>query len=157
MNKAAAAAITAVLLFAAIAAGIALRPKKETVKTAAAIRSGNVNLVCEDALWLYKTNREFISEKFAQLPESTEGDFAAMQKEFWDNATPSQNAITAWHNEVLLAIGERTRGNPEAERVFSNEIGEGMLRIYQTAMAAHIGIVEEESALNGIREGFCEK
>ncbi|MDR2401211.1 MAG: hypothetical protein LBD73_06125 [Deferribacteraceae bacterium] len=146
-------AVIAVLLIAAITAGILLIPEKENVLTAESFRNGYAGVVCEDAVWLYEMNKRFISEKFELLPED---NFSTLQEAFWDNITPAQNAITVWHNEVLSAIAERTRGNSEAERIFSHEVGEDMLRLYQTAMAVNIGLAEDETALNGIREEFCK-
>jgi hypothetical protein len=148
-------ALVALLLIAATAAGILLIPQKKEILTAEAIRNGGTALVCEDALWLYETNKAFISEKFAQIPEDNLSE-ADLQAEFWNNVTPAQGAVIAWHNEVLTAIGEKTRGNPEAGRVFSYNVGNDMLRLYQTAMAVTIGIADEETAVTGIEDEYCK-
>jgi hypothetical protein len=141
----------AVLLIAALAAGLVLLPRKDKVLTAEAIRNGKNGIVCEDALWLYENNKKLIAEKL----ELSEDNFSLLQEEFWDNTTPAQAALNSWHDEVITAIAQTARGNSETERIFSYEIGEDMLRIYQTAMAVHIGLAEEEPALAGIRESYC--
>jgi hypothetical protein len=155
MKKTTNIALVALLLIAVTAAGILFIPQKKEIPTAEAIRNGGTVLVCEDALWLYETNKAFISEKFAQMPEDNLSE-ADLQTEFWDNITPAQSAVTEWHNEVLTAIGEKTRGNPEAGRIFSYNVGQDMLRLYQTAMAVTIGIADEETAVTIIKDEYCE-
>jgi hypothetical protein len=155
MKKTANIALVALLLIAVTAAGILFIPQKKEIPTAEAIRNGGTALVCEDALWLYETNKAFISEKFAQIPEDNLSE-TDIQAEFWEDVTPAQNAVTEWHNEVLTAIGEKTRGNPEAGRIFSYNVGQDMLRLYQTAMAVTIGLADEETAVTIIKDEYCE-
>jgi hypothetical protein len=128
-----------------------LQPKKQENLTAASIKKGGEKVVCKDALMLYETFKVFVNEKL----ENSIEEAVDLRSEVFDNKSPAQTKLDIWHDEVILAIHERHKGNVEEIKALNDIIGNSFLRLYQAAVAVNIPLTDDETATDAIKLEFC--
>ena len=126
------------------------------------ISEGRYHIACDDAKWLLDKNIAMVQEKLAQLEsiekpgeDLTEEEYQQMQDAVYNLQTLSQLDIHEWYDAVVLGIvGLESDANKQDE--IHDTIANEYVQIYQTAMAIHLGLMDEDEVRAEIEVTFCE-
>jgi hypothetical protein len=100
---------------------------------------------------LYETFKTFVNEKL----ESDVEYVTDQRSEVFDNKSSAQTALDFWHDEVILAVHERHKGNVAEITRLNDTIGDSFLRLYQAAAAVSMTLTDDETAIDVINSEFC--
>jgi hypothetical protein len=132
-------------------------PPENTNATVLNIRSGVMQVACEDASWLYGTMKNLVAEKLALLePYEDGGENTEEQREVMLNTeTPAQKEFNVWHDQVIVALNDYYGGDTAGFDNASYALGKTQLELYQAAVSVDLELMNEEEFLALLQEQFC--